>query len=71
MEVTDHIWVKPQRVLKEQELGLSLPFPTLSNMKVLAQFSSVDELITSTLDKKVPTIQPTVTIENGEMKIRI
>jgi len=54
-------------VLKEHEMGLPVPFATLSNITVLAQFTSVDEVIASTRNKEIPTIQPTLTLEDGKV----
>jgi len=66
-ETTAHMWITPQEVLKEQEMGLRVPFATLSNIAALAQFTSVDEVIASTRNKEIPTIQPTLNLEDGKM----
>jgi 8-oxo-dGTP pyrophosphatase MutT (NUDIX family) len=63
-ETTAHMWISPKKVLKEHKRGLPLPFATLSNITVLAQFSSVDEVIASTRNKEIPTILPTLTLED-------
>jgi 8-oxo-dGTP pyrophosphatase MutT (NUDIX family) len=68
LETTAHMWISPQKVLKEQKKGLPVPFATLSNIQALAQFSSVDEVIASTRNKEIPAILPTLTIEDVEMK---
>jgi len=65
-ETTAHMWITPQKVLKEQEMGLLVPFATLSNITVLAQFTSVDEVVASTRNKEIPTIQPTLTLRGWE-----
>jgi len=70
-ETTAHIWITPQEVLKEHGMSLPVPFATLSNISVLAQFSSVDEVIASTKSKEIPTILPTVTLEDGEIKTMV
>jgi 8-oxo-dGTP pyrophosphatase MutT (NUDIX family) len=67
LETTAHMWISPQKVLKEQEEGLTVPFATLSNITVLAQFTSVDEVIASTRNKEIPTIQPTLTLKDGKI----
>ncbi len=71
-ETTAHRWITPREVLDEHKReGLPVPFPTLSNIETLAQFSSVDEVIASTRDGEVPTVQPIVVIEDGIKKGRI
>ncbi len=71
LETTAHIWITPQDVLKEHGMSLPVPFATLSNITVLAQFSSVEEVIASTRSKEIPTIQPTVTLEDEEVKVHL
>lgn len=66
-ETTAHMWISPQKVLKEHERGLPVPFATLSNITVLAQFTSVDEVIASTRNKEIPAILPTLTLEDVKM----
>jgi 8-oxo-dGTP pyrophosphatase MutT (NUDIX family) len=66
-ETTAHMWISPQQVLKEHKRGLPLPFATLSNITVLAQFRSVAEVIASTRNKEIPTILPTLTLEDVKM----
>jgi len=68
LETTAHMWISPKKVLKEQKRGLPVPFATLSNIQVLAQFASVDEVIASTKNKEIPAILPTLTLEDVEMK---
>ena len=67
LETTAHMWISPQKVLKEHEMGLPVPFATLSNITVLAQFTNVDEVIASTRNKEIPTIQPTLALEDGKL----
>jgi 8-oxo-dGTP pyrophosphatase MutT (NUDIX family) len=66
-ETTAHMWISPKKVLKEQKRGLPVPFATLSNITVLAQFSSVDEVIASTRNKEIPAILPVITLEDVKM----
>ena len=69
-ETTAHMWISPKKVLKEHKKGLPVPFATLSNITVLAQFNSVDEVIASTKNKEIPTILPVITpegLKNGLM----
>jgi 8-oxo-dGTP pyrophosphatase MutT (NUDIX family) len=65
-ETTAHMWISPQEVLQEHKRGLPVPFATLSNITVLAQFSSVDEVIASTRNKEIPAVLPTLTIEEAQ-----
>lgn len=66
-ETTAHMWISPKKVLKEQKRGLPVPFATLSNITVLAEFSSVDEVIASTRNKEIPAILPVITLEDVKM----
>jgi hypothetical protein len=66
-ETTAHMWISPKKVLKEQKGGLPVPFATLSNITVLAQFNSVDEVIASTMNKEIPAILPIITLEDVKM----
>ena len=54
-ETTDHVWISPQKALKEHGVDFHLPFPTLSSIMLLAQFSSVDEVIAWTREKDILT----------------
>lgn len=65
-ETTAHIWLSPQEVLQEHKRGLPVPFATLSNITVLAQFSSVAEVIASTRNKEIPAILPALTLEEAQ-----
>lgn len=55
VETTDHVWISPQKALKKQGVDFCIPPPTLSSITVLAQFSSVAEVIASAKDKDIPT----------------
>jgi len=70
-ETTAHMWISPQKVLKEYKRGLPVPFATLSNITVLAEFSSVAEVIASTRNKQIPTILPTLTLEDVENSLML
>jgi len=65
-ETTAHMWISPQEVLQEQKRGLPVPFATLSNITVLAQFASVAEVIASTKNKEIPAILPALTLEEAQ-----
>jgi 8-oxo-dGTP pyrophosphatase MutT (NUDIX family) len=56
VETTAHVWISPQKALKKQGPDFWLAPPTLSSITVLAQFSSVDEVIASAKDKDIPTV---------------
>lgn len=59
LETTDSKWISPREIMEKQRMGeLKVPFPTLSNLTALAEFSSAEEVIASTLGKEIPTIQP-------------
>lgn len=55
LEIIDHLWISPQKALEQHGGDFYLPFPTLSNITVLAQLSSVDEVIASTRYKNIKT----------------
>jgi 8-oxo-dGTP pyrophosphatase MutT (NUDIX family) len=59
LETTDSLWITPQEVLEKRRKGeLDVPFPTFCNVRTLAEFSGVEEVIASTVSKEVPCIQP-------------
>lgn len=63
LETTDSKWITPQEVVEEHKKGrLNVAFPTLCNIRALAEFSSVEEVIASTQGKEVPAIQPLKTM---------
>ncbi len=66
-ETTAHMWISPRKVLQEHKRGLPVPYATLSNITVLAQFKSVDEVIASTRNKVIPAILPIITAEDVKM----
>jgi len=53
LETTDHVWISPQKALKKQGAAFYLAPPTLASIRVLAQFSSVDEVIAWTRDQDI------------------
>lgn len=53
VETTDHVWISPQKALKKQGADFCLPPPTLSSITVLAQFSSVAEVVAWTREKDI------------------
>jgi 8-oxo-dGTP pyrophosphatase MutT (NUDIX family) len=61
IETTDSRWIRLEEVTDKRRRGeLSVPFPTFCNIKELARFSSVAEVIASTHGKEIPAIQPLV-----------
>jgi 8-oxo-dGTP pyrophosphatase MutT (NUDIX family) len=67
VETVDHMWVPPAEALERQESGeIELMFPTVWNLRLLAQFDRADQLVASVAALgPVPTIQPTVVINEG------
>jgi 8-oxo-dGTP pyrophosphatase MutT (NUDIX family) len=55
VETTEHVWISPQKALKEQRGDFWLPPPTLASISLLARFSRVDEVIAWTRDKDILT----------------
>ncbi|MBM3156047.1 MAG: NUDIX hydrolase [Chloroflexi bacterium] len=70
-ETTAHMWISPQKVLQEHKRGLPVPYATLSNITVLAQFSSVAEVIASTKNKEIPAILPSLTLEEAQNELML
>lgn len=66
-ETTAHMWISPQKVLKKHKRGLPVPFATLSNITVLAEFTSIDEVIASTRGKEIPAILPTLGLKDWKI----
>jgi 8-oxo-dGTP pyrophosphatase MutT (NUDIX family) len=72
LETTANIWITPREALEryDRKEFLLLP-PTISNLKSLAEFYSVDQVILSTRAKEVPTIMPKVTVEAGQRRVHM
>jgi 8-oxo-dGTP pyrophosphatase MutT (NUDIX family) len=72
LETTAAIWITPREALEKYERKdfLLLP-PTISNLKSLAEFYSVDQVVLSTRDKEIPAIMPKVTVEDGQRRVHM
>ena len=65
LETTDSKWISPQQVLERHREGrLNVPFPTYCNVKALAQFSGIEEVIASCRGKEVAAVQPLLDMLN-------
>jgi 8-oxo-dGTP pyrophosphatase MutT (NUDIX family) len=72
VETIDHMWVGPQDALDRHEEGrIELVFPTVWNLRLLARYTTADDLVASVSTlAPVPTIQPTVVFdEEGRARI--
>ena len=69
-ETTNAIWITPQRALERKEELLLFP-PTISNLENITEFHDVNQAISSTQNKDVPTIIPEVVVEDGKVRIHI
>ena len=59
LETTDSVWISPQEAVEKRRRGeMAIPYPTYCNVRDLAQFSSVEAVISSTRGKEIPAIQP-------------
>lgn len=72
-EIVDSRWVSPARALRMGRNGdLRLPFPTLKHVELLAEFSSLAELIHWARDRwkvGIPRIRGVRVTENGKLRI--
>lgn len=69
-EIVDSLWLKPKEALQRFENGeLRMIFPTLRNLKAIADFKSTQEVFewASGLSD-IPTLSPIRVYENGEAK---
>ena len=57
IELTDHIWISPQRALDEHEKNrFGMVLPTIMNLRELCRFETIEEVIHSTKNKEIPRI---------------
>jgi len=57
LELTDHIWISPQRALAEHEKDrFGMVLPTIMNLRELCRFETIEEVISSTKHKRIPRI---------------
>ncbi|MFC7050568.1 NUDIX hydrolase [Emcibacter nanhaiensis] len=67
-EIIDVIWATPTRIIEEAD-G-TLMFPTLMNLKKIAEFGSVRELMEDTAGREIVTVLPEIRKnEAGEVRI--
>jgi 8-oxo-dGTP pyrophosphatase MutT (NUDIX family) len=56
-ELTRHVWITPQEALRDNAKGnFRMVLPTIMTMKELALYKSVEDVIQSTRNKKIPAI---------------
>jgi hypothetical protein len=57
LELTDHVWISPQRALDEHEKNrFGMVLPTIMNLRELCRFETIEEVIHSTKNKEIPRI---------------
>lgn len=57
LELTDHVWISPQRALEEHEKNrFGMVLPTIMNLKELCRFETIEAVIHSTKNKAIPRI---------------
>ena len=57
LELTDHVWISPQRALEEHKKNrFGMVLPTIMNLRELCRFETIEAVIHSTKDKKIPRI---------------
>ena len=74
-EVTDSCWMTAADVLSVgKEGGMSLPFPTRTNLKKISEFRTVDELLSwasAQAAKGITKIRPVILRDNGKTRFVI
>jgi 8-oxo-dGTP pyrophosphatase MutT (NUDIX family) len=71
-EVVDLRWLTPRDALEAQARGaLSLRFPTVKNLGLLAGAASVREALTRLAGREVRRVQPRVVIDNGMRRVEL
>src|SRR4051794_16194569 len=71
-ESTDSIWVSPREALEGGETGrFKLPFPTTRNLIKLGKQAGVKAALDDSRGKKVVTVTPVMTRNNGGRQLRI
>jgi 8-oxo-dGTP pyrophosphatase MutT (NUDIX family) len=70
VETTAHLWISPREALEKSERGdLPMLLPTIANLKALAPFTTIEDALTSTAGKDIPTILPKISFENGRARL--
>jgi len=71
-ESVDSAWINPKQALAEAEQGKwTIIFPTRMNLTKLARYTSVDEAMEKSKGEAIVTVQPVITGQGGDMKLRI
>jgi len=70
METTASQWLSPHEAIEKHERQeFSMLPPTVSNLRMLAGFTSVQQALTATQGKDISTVLPKVRVEDGEMRL--
>lgn len=70
VETTASTWIRPTDALTRAAEGLfSIIFPTRKCLESLTRFSSTDDLIASTRDKRIEAVLPTVVLSDGQARV--
>jgi 8-oxo-dGTP pyrophosphatase MutT (NUDIX family) len=71
-EVVDLRWLTPREALDAQARGaLSLRFPTIKNLGLLAGAASVREALTWLAGREVRRVEPRVVVDNGARRVEL
>ncbi|MFI5317882.1 MAG: NUDIX hydrolase [Myxococcota bacterium] len=72
VELTDHVWVRPERGLSEYRAGRrQMILPTWANLETLLGFQSVHEALTASRRRVLVPITPVMTERDGKRRIAI
>ena len=74
-EITDSCWMTAAEILSVgKKAGMKLPFPTLSNLKKISEFRTVDELLSwasAQTAEGIAKIRPVIVQDNGKTRFVI
>jgi 8-oxo-dGTP pyrophosphatase MutT (NUDIX family) len=74
-ELTDSCWMTAAEVLStSMKGGMNLPFPTLSNLKMISEFGTVDDLLSwasAQAAEDIQKIRPVILKNNGKSRFVI
>ncbi|MDY6834012.1 MAG: hypothetical protein SVY53_04335 [Chloroflexota bacterium] len=69
-ETTASQWLSPQEAIEKAERQeFSMLAPTISNLRILAGYSSIQQAMAATKEKDIITILPKVKVDDGEMRL--
>jgi 8-oxo-dGTP pyrophosphatase MutT (NUDIX family) len=72
VESSDHVWIRPEEALEQgKRKQRQMIFPTLANLQTIAGFGDVDAVLTSSRDRKVVPITPTLVGQGDDRKLVI